>query len=132
MKTLLAPQSIVFFCLVGSFAIASEFKSHVITPISAPLTIIVPSGRFLTISNFTQEGASSPRGTVIVTFGTPTPTPTPTPAPTATPTPTTTPTPTATPTPTTTPTPTPTPSPQTVLTASFIDPGSPPEFIKPI
>src|SRR6202035_5085759 len=125
MKRLVAPQSIIFFCFVGSFAIAHAFKSQVITPISAPLTIIVPDGEFLTINNFTQEGSSSPRGTVIVTFATPTPAPTPTltptPAPTPSPTPTPptpTPSPTPTPTPTLTPTPTPTPTPppQTLLT----------------
>src|SRR5450631_3197480 len=114
MKRLAAPIFTVAFCAVAFLAIASEFKSRIITPGGKTLTIIVPDGQFLTISNFTQEGNSSPRGTVIVTFATPTPAPTSTPSPTPTPTPTppgATPTPTPSPTPTPTPSPTPTPTP---------------------
>src|SRR5260370_38721645 len=80
MKRVVARQSIFFFLLPVCLAVATPFRSQVITPISAPLQIIVPNGRFLTISNFTQEGNSSPRGTVVVTFGTPTPTPSPLPS----------------------------------------------------
>src|SRR5260370_18021298 len=115
MKRLVARQSIFFFLLPVCLAVATPFRSQVITPISAPLQIIVPNGRFLTISNFTQEGNSSPRGTVVVTFATPTPSPLPSTTPT-TPSPTCSPSPCPPPpshTPTPTPTPTPPPPPQT-------------------
>jgi hypothetical protein len=110
----------ILSCLCVAVSLASEFKSAVVT--TSTLTIVVPDKHFLLIRNFTQEGNSSPRGVVVVSFATPAPTATPTPSGTPTPPPS----------PTPTPTPTPTPPPQTVLTATIIDPASPPGFIKPV
>jgi hypothetical protein len=118
----------IFICTTVSLAVASSFKSVVIT--NSTLTINLPGHHFLQIYNFTQEGGME-RGLVVASASTATPAPTATS--TATPTPTPTPSGTATPTATPTPTPTPTPPPRAVLTATLIDPGtSPPEFIRPV
>jgi hypothetical protein len=112
----------IFICTTVSLAVASSFKSVVIT--NSTLTINLPGHHFLQIYNFTQEGGME-RGFVVASASTATP------APTATST--ATPTPTPTPSGTATPTPTPTPPPRAVLTATLIDPGtSPPEFIRPV
>src|ERR1700730_198472 len=110
MKKLTIVLFVICVCAFVLVAFGHEFKSQIIASGGQSSPIIVPSGRFLTINNFTQEQSSSPRGSVVVTFGTPTPTPSPTPVPTAAPTPTPTPTPGGTPTPTPTATPTPTPT----------------------
>src|SRR5438876_5102820 len=126
-----AASLLIFVCALGAVAIASSFKTVVIT--NSTFSINVPDHHFLRIYNFTQEGGST-RGVVIAAAATPTATPTPTPTPSATPTPTGTPTATPTPTapPTPTPTPTPTPPPRAVLTATMIDSTAPPEFIQPV
>jgi len=108
----------IFLSALTAFA-AGEIKTVVIT--NSTFSLDVPDHHFLRIYNFTQEGGST-RGVVIAAAATPTATPTPNPIPTGTPT--------ATPTPT--PTATPTPLPRAVLTATIIDPASPPEFIKPV
>jgi hypothetical protein len=108
----------IFLSALTAFA-AGEIKTVVIT--NSTFSLDVPDHHFLRIYNFTQEGGST-RGVVIAAAATPTATPTPNPTPTGTPT--------ATPTPT--PTATPTPLPRAVLTATIIDPASPPEFIKPV
>src|SRR6266705_1491422 len=112
-----AASLLIFVCALGTVAIASSFNTVVIT--NSTLSINVPDHHFLRIYNFTQEGGST-RGVVIAAAATPTATPiaTPTPAATAMPTP--------------TPPATPTPLPGAVLTATIIDPASPPEFIKPV
>jgi hypothetical protein len=98
----------IFICTTVSLAVASSFKSVVIT--NSTLTINLPGHHFLQIYNFTQEGGME-RGLVVASASTATP------APTA----------------TSTATPTPTPPPRAVLTATLIDPGtSPPEFIRPV
>jgi hypothetical protein len=53
----------VFFLLNPGLVFAGAFKSKVIT--TSPLTITVPEGRFLKITNFTQEGGTD-RGVVRV------------------------------------------------------------------
>src|SRR6266566_1243274 len=114
-----AASLLIFVCALGAVAIASSFKTVVIT--NSTLSINVPDHHFLRIYNFTQEGGST-RGVVIAAAATPTATPTPTPTPSATPTPTGTP----------TATPTPTPPPRAVLTATMIDSTAPPGFIQPV
>lgn len=52
-----------FFLLNPGLVFAGGFKSKVIT--TSPLTITVPEGRFLKITNFTQEGGTD-RGVVRV------------------------------------------------------------------
>jgi len=131
MKSLTAAVlAILLLPAVVVFAVNTAIRTRYIT--SAPYTINVKQGVYLTINNFTQDKPGTQRGVIIAgIFPTPAPTPTPTPTPTpCTPTPCP---PTPTPTPTTTPTPTPTPTPifGTALTAS-ISTNSPPEFIKPI
>src|SRR6266481_9423307 len=106
-----AASLLIFVCALGAVAIASSFKTVVIT--NSTFSINVPDHHFLRIYNFTQEGGST-RGVVIAAAATPTATPI------------------ATPMPTPTPTATPTPLPGAVLTATIIDPASPPEFIKPV
>ena len=113
-----AASLLIFLSALTAFA-AGEIKTVVIT--NSTFSLDVPDHHFLRIYNFTQEGGST-RGVVIAAAATPTATPTPNPTPTGTPT--------ATPTPT--PTATPTPLPRAVLTATIIDPASPPEFIKPV
>src|SRR5713101_9107766 len=111
-----AASLLIFLSALTAFA-AGEIKTVVIT--NSTFSLDVPDHHFLRIYNFTQEGGST-RGVVIAAAATPTATPiaTPTPAATAMPTP--------------TPTATPTPLPGAVLTATIIDPASPPEFIKPV
>ncbi len=111
-----AASLLIFLSALTAFA-AGEIKTVVIT--NSTFSLDVPDHHFLRIYNFTQEGGST-RGVVIAAAATPTATPIATPTPTAT----------ATPTPT--PTATPTPLPGAVLTATIIDPASPPEFIKPV
>jgi hypothetical protein len=132
-----AASLLIFVSITSAIVIAGDIQTRVVTS-STSFTTDVPDHVFLRIYNFTQDGGTT-RGVVIASAATPAPTATPTPTPTATPTPTPltptpspTPTPTPTPTGTPTPTPTPTPPPRTVLTASLIDSGSPPEFIKHI
>ena len=138
-----AASLLLFVSITSAIVIAGDIQTKVVTS-SMPFATDVPDHVYLRVYNFTQSGSSTTRGVVIAAAATPAPTPTPTPSPTPcssctpTPTPTMTPTPTATPTPTPSltptpsPTPTPTPPPRTVLTASLIDSGSPPEFIKHI
>src|SRR6266702_1234506 len=99
-----AASLLIFLSALTAFA-AGSFKTVVIT--NSTLNIDVPDHHFLRIYNFTQEGGST-RGVVIAAAATPTATPTPTP------------------------TPTPTAPPRAVLTATMIDPASPPEFIRPV
>jgi len=54
---------VAFFLLNTGSVFAAEFQSKIIT--SSPLTITVPEGRFLKITNFTQEGGTE-RGVVRV------------------------------------------------------------------
>src|SRR2546423_3302954 len=97
-----AASLLIFLCATAAFVFAGAFKTVVIT--NSTFSLDIPDHHYVRIYNFTQEGASSPRGVVIASAATATPTPTPTP--------TSTPTPTATPTCSPTPcTPTPTPSP---------------------
>src|SRR5205807_2324735 len=117
-----AASLLIFLSALTAFA-AGEIKTVVIT--NSTFSLEIPDHHFLRIYNFTQDLGGSTRGVVIASAATPTATPTPTPTPT--PTATVTPTPSPTPTPTATPTPTPTPPPRAVLTASIIDPASPPE-----
>jgi len=56
---------VAFFLLSAGFVFAAGFKSKVIT--ASPFTITVPEGRFLKITNFTQEGGTD-RGVVGVTL----------------------------------------------------------------
>lgn len=60
-------RSLVAFLLCGAspFVFAGPFKSKIIT--SSPLTTTVPDGRFLRVSNFTQQGGVD-RGVVSVTL----------------------------------------------------------------
>src|SRR5260370_12399914 len=109
-----AASLLIFLSALTAFA-AGEIKTVVIT--NSTFSLDVPDHHFLRIYNFTQEGGST-RGVVIAAAATPTATPIATPTPTAMPTP--------------TPTATPTPLPGAVLTATIIDPASPPEFIKPV
>src|SRR6267143_84357 len=88
----------IFICATVSLAVASSFKSVVIT--NSTLTINLPGHHFLQIYNFTQEGGIE-RGLVFASASTATP------APIA----------------TSTAPPTPTPPPRAVLTATLIDPG---------
>ncbi|HME89439.1 MAG TPA: hypothetical protein VKE30_09540 [Chthoniobacterales bacterium] len=110
-----AAPLLIFLCATAALIVAGDIKTVVIT--NSTFNLDIPDHHFLRIYNFTQEGGIT-RGVVIAATGTSTATPTPTPTSTATP--------------TATPTPTPTPPPRAVLTASIIDPSSPPEFIKPI
>ena len=119
-----AASLLLFVFITSAFAAVNVFKTAVIKDSDPPLIINVADHQFLRIYNFTQSGASSPRGVVIAAAATPTPTPTTTATPTATATPTVTATATA--------TPTATPPPRAVLTASIVDPASPPEPIKQV
>src|SRR5712691_3341121 len=110
-----AASLLIFLSALTAFA-AGEIKTVVIT--NSTFSLDIPDHHFLRIYNFTQDVGGSSRGVVIASAATPTATPTPTPTPTATA--------------TATPTLTPTPPPRAVLTASIIDPASPPEFIKPV
>jgi hypothetical protein len=80
----------LLFVAAVALAFDADFHSRIITPISSTLTINVQNDQFVTITNFTQEGNASQRGTVFANASTPTPSPTPTvtPIPTATATPT--------------------------------------------
>jgi hypothetical protein len=120
MKMKNAASLLLFVFITTAFAAVDVFKTVVIKD-GDTLTINVADHQFLRIYNFTQDGASSPRGVVIAAAATPTATP----IVTATAT-------TPTPTPTGTPAPTATPPRRAVLAASIVDPASPPEPIKQV
>ena len=121
-----AASLLIFLCITAAFGAVNVFKTAVIKDGDSQLVINIADHQFLRIYNFTQEGGST-RGVVIAAAAAPTATPVPTATPTATP-----PTPTPTATSTATPTPTATPPPRAVLTASIVDPASPPEPIKQV
>src|SRR5256885_11492036 len=81
-----AASLLIFLCATAACVFAGAIKTVVITDSDLTFSLDVPDHRHLRIYNFTQDGASSPRGVVIAGAATATPTPTPTSTPSPTPT----------------------------------------------
>lgn len=64
MKTaLVRVLPVLFFCTLTKFAAAGDFVSQVVQT-TQPITVTVPSDRFLVIRNFTQESTSTTPATM--------------------------------------------------------------------
>src|SRR5262249_21263661 len=109
-----AASLLLFVFITSVFAAVNVFKTAVIKEGDPTLTINVAHHQFLRIYNFPQDTNTGTRGAVIAAAASPTATLAPSATPTA------------------TPTPSATPPPRTVLTASLVNPTSPPEPIKQV
>src|SRR2546421_11187010 len=72
-----AASLLIFVCVTCGLVVAGDVKTKLISDETYPdgFTLDIPDHHYLRIYNFTQEGTASPRGVVIASAATATPTP---------------------------------------------------------